>query len=146
MKNFKKLVLTLMLVAAMSAMYVVSAFAATGTFYVSKDGGATYQKAPSHAQNAIANVKVEDGYYTIRFQKINWVVASGHISEFNYKAVDYSEGNVSKPITKKYVVKTFKLKNGGTITGAEVQFKVEATLPFGIKHNHAYDRAVLVIQ
>lgn len=145
MKNFKKLVLTLMLVAAMSAMYVVSAFAATGTFYVSKDGGKTYQKAPSHAQNTIYSLDLEDNDYTITFKKVNWVVAGGYISEFNRKPVNYSGGNVSKPISGEYVEKTFKLKNGGTITGTEVQFKVTATF-LGLPHNHAYNKAVLVIQ
>lgn len=145
MKNFKKLVLTLMLVAAMSAMYVVSAFAATGTFYVSKDGGATYEKAPSHAQGTIANVKLRNGNYTITFQKIKWVVASGHISEFNGAPVSYPDGKYSNAITAKYAVQTFSAKGGGTITGTPVQFKVVANV-FGFGRTHAYDKAVLVIK
>ncbi len=144
MKNFKKLVLTLMLVAAMSAMYVVSAFAATGTFYVSKDGGATYQKAPSHAQGTIASVDLENGQYTITFQKINWFVAGGMVTEFNKNKVNY-EGNISLPITATYKAQKFAKKGGGTIKGTPVQFKVEAKV-FGVGHTHAYDTAVLVIQ
>ena len=147
MKNFKKLVLTLMLVAAMSAMYVVSAFAATGIFYVSKDGGATYQKAPSHAQGTIANVNLENGNYTITFQKIDWFVAKGMITKFNREKVTYpGDGKFSAPITATYDEATFPVKGGKTIKGTPVKFKVEATLPLGIKHNHAYDTAVLVIQ
>ena len=144
MKNFKKLVLTLMLVAAMSAMYVVSAFAATGIFYVSKDGGATYEKAPFHAQQTIADVNLQNGQYKIIFKKVNWMVAKGEVTEFNGKGVSY-KGRTSYPITSDYLVKSFALNDGGTITGTPVQFKVHA-IRFGKEYNHAYDKAVLVIR
>lgn len=143
-KKLSKVLVAMMLVAAMSVMYVMSAFAATGTFYVSKDGGATYEKAPKHAQDTIKNVTLEDGNYTITFRKINWWVAKGEITEFNNQAVAYT-GNISDPITDEYTVANFNLKGGGIITGTAVQFKIDATV-FGKPHNHAYNNAVLVIK
>lgn len=143
-KKLSKVLVTMMLIAAMSVMYVMSAFAATGVFYVSKDGGATYEKAPSHAQNTINSVDLKNGRYKITFKKINWWVAKGEITEFNNQAVTYT-GDISNTITGKYIVADFNLKGGGTITGTAVQFKIDATV-FGKPHDHAYNNAVLVIK